>query len=209
MYGTGAIEVWGVCGGSASGKSTLARALRARLGHDHVVTIAHDAYYRDLSHLTFAERCEVNYDHPDALETALLVEHLSALRRGRSVAVPVYDFAAHNRSPDIDLVDPRPLVLVEGILIYAVDELRAQFDRRIFLDVPADVRLQRRLRRDVEDRGRDPDEVRDNFTTIVAPMHDCFVAPHGSTADWVIGHTDDQAEWLDRLVSARPPALAG
>lgn len=209
MDDTDAIEIWGVCGGSASGKTTLVHQLRDRLGADAVVTITHDSYYRDLSHLTLTERCAVNYDHPDSLETDLLVTHLTQLRRGRSVAVPVYDFASHNRSDDIDLVDPRPLVLVDGILIYAVEELRTIFDRRIYLDVPADIRLERRLERDVKERGRDPQEVHDNFTSVVLPMHDEYVEPHGDSADWVIPHPDDRDDWIDLLVSARPQALVG
>jgi len=209
VYGTGEVEIWGVCGGSASGKSTLVRQLRDRLGSDRVVTIAHDAYYRDLSHLTFPERREVNYDHPDSLENNLLVDHLLELRRGRAVAVPVYDFAEHNRSADVELVEPRPLVLVDGILIYAIERLRAVFDRRIYLDVPSEIRMARRLQRDVEERGRHPREVRDNFTSVVAPMHDRFVEPHSASADWVIAHRDDRDEWIERLVSVRQEALAG
>ncbi len=196
------MEIWGVCGGSASGKSTLVQQLHRRLGANQAVTIAHDAYYRDLTHLSFAERCAVNYDHPDSLETELLVEHLLRLRSGEPVAIPVYDYAIHNRAGHTRVIEPRPVILVDGILIFAVEELRDVFDRRIFLDVPDEIRLARRLVRDVEDRGRDPDEVRHNYASVVLPMHRQFVAPHRETAHWVIDHPDDRDSWLDILTQS-------
>ncbi|MGI9603573.1 MAG: uridine kinase [Acidimicrobiales bacterium] len=202
MQDTGVeIEIWGVCGGSASGKTTLVEQIEQRLGADQVLTIPHDSYYRDLSHLSFDERCEVNYDHPDSLETDLLVAHLAELRLGRAVAIPVYDFAEHNRAPDLVVVEPRPLIIVDGILLFSVDDLRDTFDRRIYIDVPTEERLARRVRRDVEERGRHPDEVRHNFESVVLPMHRQFVSPHRSAADWIIEHPDDRDAWLDRVVT--------
>lgn len=200
------IEIWGICGGSGSGKTTLATQLHDRLGDDRVVTIAHDAYYRDLSHLDPAQREAVNYDHPDALETELLLDHLAELRAGRAIDAPVYDFAVHNRASHTRRIDPRPLVLIDGILILAVAELREAFDLRVFLDVPDDVRLARRMARDVSDRGRHPDAVTENFLSVVLPMHLDHVAPHRSAAEWVIPHRHDRKQWLDRLCGLAPPA---
>ncbi|RMH75574.1 MAG: uridine kinase, partial [Actinomyces sp.] len=164
--------VCGICGGSGAGKTTLTRLLVDRLGPERVSVLAFDAYYHDLSHLSPDERARRNYDHPDSLDHELFVEHLGALRAGAAIEVPVYDFATHTRTGETRRLDPRPVVLVDGILLFAFAGIRDLLDHRIFIDVPADIRLARRIRRDVVERGRRPDDVRRQFARTVAPMHD-------------------------------------
>ena len=144
----------GIAGGTGSGKTTVAAAIAARVGPENLVHISHDSYYRDLRHLSADERARTNFDHPDSLETSLLVDHLRALRAGRSVDVPVYDFSAHARTDDTERKRPAKIVLVEGILIYSAPELRELLDIKIFVDTEADVRFIRRLRRDIVERAR-------------------------------------------------------
>ncbi len=202
------VKIWGICGGSGSGKTTLTTQLVERFGAERVLVVHHDAYYRNRPDLDFAARCAVNYDHPDSLETDLLVEHLTLLRAGRTAPLPTYDFARHLRRPDVVLAEPRPLILVEGILVFAEAQLRSCFDLRIFVDVPAEVRLERRVRRDVEERGRDAADVRRNFEEVVAPMHERFVEPHRADAEVVIEHPDRREEWLDHLLAVADGEIA-
>jgi uridine kinase len=178
----------GVCGGSGSGKTTLARRLVDELGHDNAICISFDSYYRDHSHMTVEERAKVNFDHPDSLDVPLLVEHLAALSDGREVAVPVYDFATHTRSGDIDIVQPHKFVIIEGILLFAFEEVRDRLDYMIFRDCPTDVRAARRFKRDVQERGRTPESVRVQWATTVQPMHEVFVEPFAAHADLVTTH---------------------
>lgn len=178
----------GVCGGSGSGKTTLARRLVEALGHDSAICISFDSYYRDHSHMTVDERAKVNFDHPDSLDVPLLVEHLEALKNGHEVAVPVYDFATHTRSGDIDMVAPHDFVIIEGILLLAFQEVRDRLDYMIFRDCPTEVRAQRRFKRDVQERGRTPESVRAQWATTVQPMHEVYVAPFAAHADLVTTH---------------------
>ncbi len=193
--------VWGICGGSGSGKTYLTDQLVERMGADKVSVIPHDAYYHRLDHLSFDQRCEINYDHPDSLESDLLARHLAGLHAGIGFDRPEYDFAAHNRSTRTVRVDPQELIIVEGILIFASEELRAQFDLTIFLDVPVDIRRSRRLERDVRERGRVPDEVAENFDRVVQPMHELFVEPHRCRADIVVPFEHDREELLFDLTN--------
>lgn len=174
-----------IVGGTGSGKTTLASALAAQLGQRCAV-IDHDSYYRDLSHLQPAARAAVNFDHPDSLENSLLVDHLHRLRAGRSVDKPTYCFATHTRKPDRKWVEPKPVVIVEGILLLALPELRNAFDLKVFVHVDDDVRALRRLRRDVSERGRTVDSVVSQWLQTVRPMHERFVAPSRRSADLVI-----------------------
>lgn len=176
----------GVSGGTASGKTTVSEAILERVGRERVAFIQHDAYYRDLSHLTFDERRYVNFDHPDALETDLLVRHLDALCQGQQVTVPIYDFGHHVRSPDVRIVEPKPLVLVEGILIFVEPELRRRLDIKIYVDAEADLRFIRRLQRDIEERERTVSSVIDQYISTVQPMHLEFVEPSKRYADIII-----------------------
>ncbi len=174
-----------IVGGTGSGKTTLASALAAQLG-DRCAVIDHDSYYRDLSHLLPAARARVNFDHPDSLENSLLVDHLHRLRAGRSIDKPTYCFATHTRKPERQWVEPRPVVIVEGILLLALTELRNAFDLKVFVEVDDDVRVLRRLLRDVSERGRTVQSVVSQWLQTVRPMHERFVAPSRRSADLVI-----------------------
>lgn len=176
--------VIGIAGGSGSGKTTVAEALVASI--DAVSYIQHDAYYRDRSDLAYEERTVLNYDHPDALETDLLVRHLEALRAGTTIERPVYDFTVHLRSEEVVRVEPRPIVIVEGILVLAERELRSMLDLRIYVDADPDVRLARRLERDMAERGRSPESVIRQYLATVRPMHLEFVEPSKRHADIII-----------------------
>ena len=195
--------VVGVAGGSASGKSAVVEAVVEKLGADTVAVVPHDAYYRDLSHLEMEERRRVNVDHPDSLETSLLLGHLRALRAGKPVELPVYDFATHTRAGRGRVLEPAPVVLVEGILVLAEARLRRLMDLKVFVHVPADERLTRRLDRDVRLRGRTPDSVRADHETRVQPMHERFVEPSRRWADMVIeggGRNTDAILALTRTI---------
>lgn len=180
------VVVLGVAGGSASGKSTVVREVVRRLHPEPASVLRHDAYYHDLSHLPLHERVHVNVDHPDSLETDLLVEHVQTLLRGSPVEVPVYDFASQTRSADRTVVHPAPIVVVEGILVLTDERLRAAMDLKVFVDVASEERLARRLRRDVAQRGRSVESVHAQHARTVQPMHERFVEPSRSHADLVV-----------------------
>lgn len=176
----------GIAGGTGSGKTTFARALRAALPPGSVALIDHDAYYRDLSHLSPEERAAVNFDDPASLESELLATHLDALADGKAIEKPVYDFARHVRCEETETVPAAPVILVEGILVLASPELRSRFDLRLFVDAPTDVRLLRRIRRDIVERGRTIDGIAQQYIGSVRSMHDAFVAPSRAFADLVV-----------------------
>lgn len=176
----------GVAGGTGSGKTTVAMRILERVGAEHVAYIPHDAYYRDLSHLPPEERKQVNFDHPDSLETELLIEHLRRLRAGEPVEIPVYDFTTHTRTDRTRRVDPAPVILVEGILVFVEPALREMFDVKLFVDTDADIRLIRRLQRDVQERGRTFESVIEQYLRTVRPMHLEFVEPSKRYADVII-----------------------
>ena len=176
----------GLAGGSGSGKTTIARSIIETIGPDEVALIQHDAYYRDQSHLPFEQRVMVNYDHPNSLETDLMVRHLEELMAGRPVDRPVYDFALHNRSQETVRIAPLPVVIVEGILVLYEPELRRLMDLKIYVDTDPDLRVVRRWERDIKERGRSFDSVRDQYLQTVRPMHLQFVEPSKRYADIVI-----------------------
>ena len=176
----------GVAGGTASGKTTISQAILERVGGDCVAFIPHDAYYRDLSHLSFEERTQVNFDHPDSLETELLVAHLDALCRGEAIDVPVYDFSVHSRSDEVRHVIPQPVILVEGILIFVEKALRERFDIKVYVDADADLRFIRRLQRDTTERGRTMESVIEQYLSTVRLMHLEFVEPSKRYADVIV-----------------------
>jgi uridine kinase len=175
-----------VAGGTASGKTTVATKILERVGAEHIACIPHDAYYRDLSHLPPSERAKVNFDHPDSLETELLIKNLKKLRAGRTVEIPVYDFTTHTRKQETRRVEPARVILVEGILVLAEPELRELFDVKLYVDSAADVRFIRRLRRDIEKRGRTVESVCKQYLGTVRPMHLEFVEPSKRYADVII-----------------------
>jgi uridine kinase len=178
--------VIGIAGGSGSGKTTIVQSVVDIVGPEIVIQLPHDAYYRDQDHLTYEERTRINYDHPDSLENELMIEHISTLRSGRPVDRPVYDFATHTRSPETLRVEPQAVVIVDGILVLADPELRELMDLRIYIDTDADLRLMRRLQRDIVERGRTVDSVLDQYERTVRPMHLQFVEPSKRYADIIV-----------------------
>ena len=193
------ILVVGIAGGSGSGKTTLTDNLIARFG-GKVSIVHHDNYYRAHDDLTYEERTRLNYDCPEAFENEMMVEHLNLLRQGRSIHCPVYDFTVHNRSSETELIVPRPVILVEGILIFAESALCQLMDIRVFVDTDADVRLARRVLRDVESRGRTVRSVVDQWQTTVKPMHEMYVEPSKKKADIIIPEGGENPVALDLLV---------
>lgn len=192
--------VVGIAGGTGSGKTTVAEKLAAAMPQGRCVTIEHDAYYRDQGHLTPEERATINYDHPSALESSLLAEHLRTLRGGEPVDVPIYDFATHTRRAQTRRVSPAPVIIVEGILVFCEASLREQMDVKIFVDTDPDIRLMRRIRRDLEVRGRTFQSVRDQYYATVRPMHIEYVEPTKRWADLIVPEGGDNRVALDVLL---------
>lgn len=192
----------GIAGGSGSGKTTIARKIAESLPSDGVGIIEHDAYYRDRQDLSFDERCQLNFDHPESLETELLVEHLIALKAGRPVEVPVYDFKTHRRTDEPRLLEASPIIIVEGILVLVDARLRAELDIKIYVDTDPDIRIFRRIRRDIEQRGRTFESVREQYYRHVRPMHLQFVEPAKRRADLIIPEGGENRVALD-LVSSK------
>jgi uridine kinase len=176
----------GVAGGSGSGKTTIARSIVEALPTQHVAAIEHDAYYRDLSHLSQEERAKINFDHPDSLDNELFIEHLDALKAGRGVDKPRYNFAGHVREAATERMEPAPIIVVEGILVLALEPIRSRLDVKLYVDTDADIRLMRRIRRDLEHRGRTFGQVRAQYYETVRPMHMAFVEPSKRFADVII-----------------------
>jgi len=175
----------GIAGGTGSGKTTLARRL-AELFGGSVSLLTYDNYYKRHDDLTYEERCQLNYDHPAAFDVLLLEQHLKALKAGESIECPVYDFSAHNRSEKTMTVQAAPVIILEGILIFAEERIRRNMDMKIFVDTEADVRILRRITRDVSDRGRDLESVITQYLTTVKPMHEQFVEPSRRYADLIV-----------------------
>ena len=194
--------VLGVAGGTGSGKTTVAEALLASVGKERVAYMPHDAYYRHSPHLSYEERTQVNYDHPDSLETELMVLQVKGLIRGEAIDRPVYDFSDHLRSEDTVTVFPQRIILIEGILIFAEPALRDFMDIKVFVDTDADVRFIRRLKRDVNERGRSNQSVIDQYLQTVRPMHIEFVEPSKRFAD-VIVPEGGRNEVAMKMVTAR------
>jgi uridine kinase len=198
--------VIGIAGGSGSGKTTVAQEILQRVGPDRIAFLQHDAYYKDLSGLPPVQRAEVNFDHPNSLETELLIQHIEQLKRGQPVDVPIYDFSAHSRTPQTFTVQPRGVILVEGILIFVEASLRSLFDVKIFVDTDSDIRFIRRLQRDLSERGRTTESVVKQYMATVRPMHMEFVEPSKRYADVIIPEGGFNTAALDMVV-ARIEAL--
>ena len=175
-----------VAGGTGSGKTTVSNALLERIGHHNIAYFPHDAYYHDLNHLTEEERAQVNFDHPDSLDTPLLIEHVKQVQNWQPAQRPIYDFTHHKRTEKTFAVGPQPIILVEGILIFAEPELRKLFDVKIFVDTDADLRFIRRLQRDIAERGRTAQSVIKQYLETVRPMHLKFVEPSKRYADVIV-----------------------
>ena len=179
------IIVIGVAGGTGSGKTTLVKALMNRFG-ENITVLSHDNYYKQHNELTYEERAKLNYDHPDAFDTDMMIEHLRLLKQGVAIDCPTYDFTVHNRAEGILHIEPEKIIVVEGILIFQDLELCREMDIKIFVDTDADVRLCRRIRRDVRKRGRTIESVIDQYLTTVKPMHEQFVEPSKKNADLIV-----------------------
>lgn len=180
------VTVIGVCGGTGSGKSTLVKRLQDAFEEDEVSTLSHDFYYKSFSDLSHEERAKLNYDHPQSFDTDMLVEHIKILKDGVPIQRPVYSFVEHARLKDTVRVMPSNVLIVEGILIFENKELRDQMDMKVFVDTDADLRLARRIMRDVVDRGRSMESVINQYITTVKPMHEDFVEPSKKHADVII-----------------------
>lgn len=192
----------GVAGGTGSGKTTVTRQILSRVGEQRIAYIPHDAYYRDLAHLPPNLRARVNFDHPDSLETDLLVTHLKEWLSGYAIEVPIYDFTTHRRTKNTAHVDPQRVALVDGILVFAEPELRDLFDVKLYIDADADIRFIRRLRRDVAERGRTTESVVEQYLSTVRPMHLEFVEPSKRYADVIIPEGGHNQVAMD-MVAAR------
>lgn len=198
----------GIAGGTGSGKTTVARRIYESLHLDSAVFIDHDAYYKELGHLPVEVRSHTNFDHPDSLDNDLLVHHLEELMAGRAVEKPVYDFAAHTRAAETVRVEPRDVILVDGILLFVEPRLREMFDLKIFVDADADVRFIRRLRRDLELRGRTLDSVIEQYLSTVRPMHFEFVEPSKRYADVILPRGGNNTAGIEVIASRIRERLA-
>ena len=193
------ILVIGIAGGSGSGKTTLTRNLAERFG-DEVTILSHDSYYKRHDEMTYEQRCLLNYDEPDAFETDLMARQLDCLRRGEAIECPVYDYTLHNRSSETVCLEPRRVIIVEGILIFENEALRELMDIRIFVDTDADIRLCRRIKRDVNKRGRTLESVLTQYQQTVKPMHEKYVEPSKKFANLVVPEGGKNYVALDMII---------
>jgi len=191
----------GIAGGTGSGKTTLAHALKNNFGDAKSVIIDIDSYYKDLSHISPVERKGRNFDHPDALDFGLLVEHLKMLKNGSAIHKPTYSFKTHTRKPETVMVCPKEIVIIEGILLLAAPPLREMLDVKVFVDAEADIRFIRRLKRDVVERGRTVESVVEQYLSTVRPMHQQFVEPSKQYADMIVRGDDEIAKVADDVIA--------
>lgn len=193
--------VIGVAGGSGSGKTTVSNAILEQVGHNRIAFLPHDSYYHDLSHLPIEQRRQFNFDHPDAFDNALFIAHLDALLQGESIAIPAYDFATYARLPQSIAITPRPVVLIEGIMIFADPALRERMAIKLFVDAASDLRFIRRLQRDIRERGRSVESVIAQYLETVRPMHLEFVEPTKRYADIIIPRGGMNTIAIDMVVA--------
>ena len=191
----------GICGGTGSGKTTIARSIVDAVGRENVVLIEQDSYYRNLADMPLDERHQANFDHPDSIDSDMLVNHLMRLKQGLSVDMPLYDFVTHTRSDEIQVIEPRPVVIIEGILIFAEARVLDLLDMRVFVDTPDDVRLMRRLRRDITERGRTFERTLEQYERTIRPMHFEFVEPSKRHADIIIPEGSNTGVTVEFLCS--------
>jgi uridine kinase len=191
----------GIAGGTGSGKTTVANVILDRVGAGKIAFLPHDAYYKDLDDLPRSQRDMINFDHPESLETDLMVEHLMMLRAGKPVDIPIYDFTTHSRTSEKTRIESQPVILVEGILVFAEPALREMFDIKIFVDTPPDIRFIRRLQRDIIERGRTVESVIQQYETTVRPMHLEFVEPSKRYADVIIPEGGLNTVAMDMVVA--------
>ena len=191
----------GIAGGTGSGKTTFTERILEQFSPSQIVHIAHDSYYHDLSTYGHSDVSLINFDHPDALETSLMVRHVQALRQGKPVKQPQYDFSTHRRMKERKLVEPRPVILIEGILIFSDPLLRKLFDLKVYIDADGDERVLRRLQRDITERGRTLDSFLTQYRSSVKPMHDQYVAPSKIWADVIIPRGGENRAAISMLIS--------
>ena len=194
------IKIIGVAGGTASGKTTIVNIIRSHF-KDNLAVLSHDSYYKAHNDLTYEERSRLNYDHPASFDTDMMVEHVRMLKAGRSVEAPVYDYSVHNRSLSTTLVEPKKVVIVEGILILESKELRDEMDLKIFVDTDADERLMRRIRRDMAERARDIDSILNQYKNTVKPMHEAYIEPSKRYADIIIPRGGQNTSAIELLLN--------
>jgi len=191
----------GICGGTGSGKTTIARAIVDAVGRANVVLVEQDSYYRNLADMPLDERHQANFDHPDSIDSDMMVNHLVRLKQGLSVEMPLYDFVTHTRSDEIEIINPKAVVIVEGILIFAESRVLDLLDIRVFVDTPDDVRLMRRLRRDITERGRTFERTLEQYERTIRPMHFEFVEPSKRHADIIIPEGSNTGVTVEFLCS--------
>ena len=191
----------GICGGTGSGKTTIARRVIEAVGRENVILIEQDSYYRNLADMPLDERHQANFDHPDSIDSEMLMNHLKRLKSGDSIEMPVYDFKSHTRSDISDHIEPKPVVLVEGILIFSEPRILSLLDVRVFVDTPDDIRFIRRLQRDIRERGRTTESVIAQYFTTVRPMHFEFVEPSKRSADIIIPEGGNQEIGIEFICS--------
>lgn len=201
--------VIGIAGASGSGKTTLASAILDAIGHHKISFLPHDAYYRDQADLSYAERLKINYDHPDSLESDLLIKHILALKSGKAVKRPVYDYKQHTRSAEVVAIEPCQIIMVEGILIFWEAKLRKMFDMKVFVETDSDICFIRRLTRDIEERGRTVESVVNQYLTTVRPSYIDFVEPSKRFADVIIPEGGKNTVALDMVIARLQGLLNG
>ena len=194
--------ICGIAGGANAGKTTIVNALKERFAAEDkaLAILPLDSYNRDHSDLSLADRAKINFDHPDAFEHDLYLKHLALLKQGEVVDIPVYDFSTHSRTTEVERIEPAELIIGEGHLLFVIPEVVREFDARIFISAPEELRLKRRLERDVRERGRTPESIRTQFATTVTPMHDKYIEPSSSLADFILEGSAPIEESLEKVL---------
>lgn len=194
--------ICGIAGGASAGKTTIVNALRERFMAEEkaLAILPLDSYNRDHSDLSLADRAKINFDHPDAFEHDLYLKHLALLKQGEAVDIPVYDFSTHSRTTEVERIEPAELIIGEGHLLFVIPEVVREFELRIFISAPEELRLKRRLERDVRERGRTPESIRSQFASTVSPMHDKYIEPSSSLADLILDGSAPIEESLEKVL---------
>ncbi len=191
----------GISGGSGSGKTTIVKRIYSEIPENCISIVAHDSYYKDQSHLTYEERCKTNYDHPFAFDTDLFVEHIKNLKNGQFVEKPIYDYEVHNRKKETIIVEPTEIVIVEGLLVFYEERIRELLDIKIFVDTDADIRIMRRIIRDMKERGRTLDSIIAQYINTVRPAHEQFIEPSKKYADIIVTEGGNNLVAVDLMVT--------